>query len=410
MTRHFTVSGLTAEIKELVEAGFRGISLEGEISNSRPASSGHWYFTLKDSDAVIAAVMFRNRLAGLDFQPQDGMLVRATGSLSVYEKRGNYQIVCETMQRAGQGALLLTLEERKRRLAAEGLFDSARKRPLPLLPKRVALVTSPTGAAVRDILQVLGRRSAGVDVVVVPALVQGDGAAAQLAAALRLADRHRLGDVIIVGRGGGSAEDLLPFSDEELVRAVAACETPVISAVGHETDSCLCDLAADLRAPTPSAAAELVVQNRAELLRRVMQSGHAVAGAMAARRRQLRTALKPFGREYLETSFRVLLQPRMQRLDDAKEGMVDGLRRAVAAKRARVDGLRAELAALSPLAVLERGYALVRREGGAAIASAAQAAPGLVSIRWRDGRASARIERVDLAEPKEEEGHGQSQD
>ncbi|MDZ7792421.1 MAG: exodeoxyribonuclease VII large subunit [Spirochaetia bacterium] len=217
----FQVSEITAHIKEILEQSFSTVAIEGEISNFRPAGSGHWYFTLKDRDAMIQAVMFKYRSARVTFTPADGQKVVVRGNISVYAKRGNYQIICDSMEKAGEGDILAMLEERKRKLAAEGLFAEEKKRPLPFFPTRIAVVTSPTGAAIRDILQVLGRRSSGLDVVVLPAPVQGDSAGAKIAAQIRRANRFQLGDVIITGRGGGSLEDLLPFSDEEVVRAVA---------------------------------------------------------------------------------------------------------------------------------------------------------------------------------------------
>ncbi|MDY7030185.1 MAG: exodeoxyribonuclease VII large subunit, partial [Spirochaetota bacterium] len=220
--RVFKVSEITTHIKELLESSFPAVSIEGELSNFRPASSGHWYFTLKDQDAVIQAVMFKYRSARVRFQPADGLKVIVRGNISVYAKRGNYQIICESMEKAGEGDILAMLEQRKRDLAAEGLFAPERKRPLPFFPRRIAVVTSPTGAAVRDILQVLGRRSSGLDVVILPAPVQGDEAGGKIAAQIRRANMLKLGDILIVGRGGGSLEDLLPFSEEEVVRAIAA--------------------------------------------------------------------------------------------------------------------------------------------------------------------------------------------
>lgn len=266
-----SVSEITALIKSTLEQGFGGVTIEGEISNFRPAASGHLYFSLKDSDAMLSAVMFRGNARSLRFQPEDGMLVRASGNISVYAKRGNYQIICQTLALSGQGDLLVLLEERKKRLAAEGLFDRDRKQPLPMLPGKVVVVTSPTGAAIRDILNVLRRRAAGIDLIVLPTLVQGDEAGPRIAHQIETANRYHLGDVLILTRGGGSLEDLLPFYDEVVVRAVAASEIPVISAVGHEIDIALSDLAADMRAPTPSAAAELVSSSRLDLLRRVQE-------------------------------------------------------------------------------------------------------------------------------------------
>ena len=262
----FSVSQITDLIKEILETSFRTITIEGEISNWRPSAAGHIYFTLKDNNAQIKAVIFRGAAMKLNFRPKDGDKVRCTGSLSVYAPQGNYQIIVNTMEIAGAGNILQMLEERKRKLAAEGLFDDSRKKPLPVMPKTIGVVTSPTGAAIRDILNVTKRRNPGMNILVLPAIVQGDGAAQTICKMLEIANFYELCDVLIVGRGGGSLEDLLPFSEESVVRAVAASKIPTISAVGHEIDWALCDYAADRRAPTPSAAAEMAVPLLADLL------------------------------------------------------------------------------------------------------------------------------------------------
>jgi exodeoxyribonuclease VII large subunit len=360
--RAFTVSEITALIKGTLEEGFPEVLVEGEVSNCRPSSSGHLYFSLKDREAVLSAVMFRNRFQALAFRVTDGMLVRARGGISVYPPRGGYQLVCERLQAAGEGDLLAMIEERKRRLAAEGLFDEARKRPLPLLPSRVAVITSPTGAAVRDILRVLKRRAAGVDVVVLPAPVQGEGADAVIAAQVEAANRWGLGDVIIVGRGGGSLEDLLPFSSESVVRAIAASRIPVISAVGHETDWTLADFAADVRAPTPSAAAEMVSAARDDLLGRIAALGDSVRDALQRRLERARLLLDRFTAEGLERQIGVYLQPLLMRADDARAALGDGMRLIVGDARHRLELAVRDLATCSPLAVLDRGYAVVTRE------------------------------------------------
>jgi exodeoxyribonuclease VII large subunit len=326
------------------------------------------------------------------FRPEDGMQVTVRGNIDVYAKRGSYQIICESMEQAGRGNLLLTLEERKRRLAAEGLFDAAHKKPLPAFPKRVVVITSPTGAAIRDILQVLGRRAPGLDVVVLPAPVQGAEAAPALAVQLARAQRYKMGDVIIMGRGGGSLEDLLPFSEEILVRAVAACTIPVVSAVGHEIDYSLCDLAASLRAPTPSAAAELVAASRAELRQRVLAAGQSCVQSWKSQARHARQTVRPFGAEEMERSFQAFLQPRMQALDDAKEDLLSGMERLLTGWRHRLGKTASSLDALSPLAVLERGYAVVRHGDGiieSAAAAAVLPAAAPLEICWRDGTAAA---------------------
>ena len=244
----FTVSSLTNLIKNVVEnISPQSVQLEGEISNYRPSTSGHVYFTLKDSGAQISAVLFRSSAARLDFLPKDGMKVLCTGKLTVYAARGNYQIVVNSMKISGTGNILQMIEERKKRFAAEGLFDRNRKKPLPMFPQKVGIVTSPTGAALRDILQISRRRNNSVSIIIFPALVQGETAPASIAEQIETANKFKMCDILIVGRGGGSLEDLLPFSDEKVVRAVANSEIPVVSAVGHEIDWALSDFAADER-------------------------------------------------------------------------------------------------------------------------------------------------------------------
>ena len=357
--RHFTVSEITALIKGSLEAEYGNVKIEGEISNFRPSSTGHLYFTLKDNDAVISAVMFRGRAAGLDFRPEDGQLVVATGNISVYAKRGTYQIICNSLQKAGVGDILAMLEQRKSRLAAEGLFDEEKKKSLPLFPSRVAVVTSPTGAAIRDILRVTRRRNAGIDIIILPAPVQGEEAAEIIARQISIANAHSLGDVIIIGRGGGSLEDLLPFSEEIVVRAVAESEIPVISAVGHEIDIALSDLAADVRAPTPSAAAEIVSANRVELLQRVRGISDRLYSVVSQRAERIRLLLSQFTPLAMERNFRILIQPILLRLDDAKELLIRGLRDRTVNAKHRLELLKNSMAASSPTEILGRGYAIV---------------------------------------------------
>jgi exodeoxyribonuclease VII large subunit len=390
----FTVSEITGLIRERLEAAFSNVLVEGEISNCHAASSGHLYFTLKDGGAVIQAVMFRAKQRGLGFEPQDGMLVRVRGNVSVYPQRGNYQIICEGMELVGTGDILVMLEERKRRLAAEGLFDEGRKRPIPRFPETVGVVSSPTGAAVRDILNVLGRRAAGVRVVILPTLVQGAGAAEGIAARIVQANRWKLGDVLIVGRGGGSLEDLLPFSEEPVVRAVAASKIPVISAVGHEIDWALCDFAADLRAPTPSAAAELVSESREEALLRVREAAGELGRIIGNRIERIRLLAKPFSLEDLEYRFRGILQPRLLRFDDAKEALVGGLQDKTGVLRRRLELVRAGLEAANPLAILGRGFSVTtsRRTGKVLRRAADVRAGDRLSIRLLEGRVAAAAE------------------
>jgi len=266
-----TVSELTARLREALEERFPAVWVEGEISNYRLYGSGHAYFTLKDADAQLRAVLFRNRMRRIRFEPTDGLHVMAFGSIEVYPQRGEYQLVVELLEPKGLGALQLAFEQLKARLQAEGLFDPARKRELPRFPRKIGIVTSPSGAAIRDMLRVIGRRFGELHIVIAPCRVQGEGAAAEIAQGLR--ELNGLGDVdvIIVGRGGGSLEDLWAFNEEVVARAIAASKVPVVSAVGHEVDFTIADFVADLRAPTPSAAAELVVREKQAVVDALVQ-------------------------------------------------------------------------------------------------------------------------------------------
>jgi len=356
-----SVGALTALIKNSLETSFSTLLVEGEVTNAKLSSSGHYYFSLKDKDALIQAVMFKFRASDMDFELADGLKVVARGSVSVYAARGQYQLIVQSLRKSGVGDLLAMLEERKRRLAAEGLFDQDRKKALPRLPSRVGVVTSPTGAALRDILNIMGRRNSGIDILLLPAPVQGEDAAGIIAARIRQANTLKLADVLIVGRGGGSPEDLLAFSDELVVRAIAASEIPVISAVGHEIDWALSDFAADLRAPTPSAAAELLhlPQQHFPALRH--QFGGALESAVRARLDDARRAVSVFAPDDVEARFMRIFMPVARRLDDAGESL-----RSAQAARLRDAGHRVALAGTSlelasPLAVLARGYSIVRK-------------------------------------------------
>ena len=393
-SRTYSVSEITELIKESLEAGFRNISINGEISNCRPSSTGHLYFTLKDKNAVISAVMFRGRLSGLSFMPADGMLVKASGNISVYALRGSYQIICDSLEKSGEGDILAMLERRKKMLAAEGLFDPELKKPLPAFPSRIAVVTSPTGAAIRDILRVTKRRNPGLDIVILPAPVQGEQAAAKIAEQIERADYYGLGEVIIIGRGGGSLEDLLPFSDEAVVRAVAASVTPVISAVGHEIDTSLSDYAADISAPTPSAAAEIVSAGRNETAARVNELFSSITGEINRQTERIRLISSRYTGENLEQGFYILMQPVLTRFDDAKEDLLSAFSALTREKRFTLESALRELNAVSPAATLGRGYSIVTdEESGRLIPSASMAQPGRKAvIRFHDGNAGVLIE------------------
>ncbi|MBR1404470.1 MAG: exodeoxyribonuclease VII large subunit [Treponema sp.] len=372
----FTVTNLTSLIRDLLEGTFSNITLEGEISNYRPNASGHLYFTLKDEGAQISAVMFRGRAMSLDFVPKDGMKVKCTGSVSVYAPRGNYQIIINKMEIAGAGNILQILEERKRRLAEEGLFNSERKKPIPRFSKRIGVVTSPTGAALRDILQITKRRNAGVDVVILPALVQGEGAAVTIANMIKTANDFDMCDVLIVGRGGGSLEDLLPFSEEIVVRAIADSHIPVVSAVGHEIDWSLADYAADMRAPTPSAAAELVVPKQSDILQGLAAYKEEFYTQISGKVERLKLMVKSFDVQNMEVRFRSIEQPLLNRLENARQSLIDGMNQKVKDTKSLVEQSVRILEQASPQTILNRGYSMVRTAEGKVVRSAEDVASG----------------------------------
>ena len=389
----FTVSNLTSLIREILEGTFSNITLEGEISNYRPNSSGHLYFTLKDEGAQISAVMFRGRAMSLDFVPKDGMKVKCTGSISVYAPRGNYQIIINKMEIAGAGNILQILEERKKRLAAEGLFNSENKKPIPRFSKRVGIVTSPTGAALRDILQITKRRNPGVDVVILPALVQGDGAAITIANMVKTANDFNMCDVLIVGRGGGSLEDLLPFSEEVVVRAIAASRIPVVSAVGHEIDWALSDYAADMRAPTPSAAAELVVPKQSDILQGLAAYKEEFYNQITGKVERLKLMIKSFDVGNMEVRFRSIEQPLLNRLENARQSLIDGMNTKIKDTRQIIQQNVHILEQASPQTILNRGYSMVRTADGKIVRSPLDAAKGTkLEITPAQGKIFATVE------------------
>jgi len=390
----FTVSQLTELIGAKLESEFAWVAVEGEISNYKPYPSGHIYFTLKDEGAVISAVIFKYSARKLDFKPKDGTKVIATGQVQVYAPRGNYQLVVDKMEELdGTGDILAMLEKRKKKLAAEGLFDEERKKAIPRFPAAVGVITSPKGAAIRDILQVLSRRAPGLRVIVLPALVQGDGAAEMIARRVEQANQWALADVLIVGRGGGAMEDLLPFSEECVVRAIAASEIPVISAVGHEIDWALSDFAADLRAPTPSAAAELVCENHLETLSALSYWTKNLHQFMQSRLERVKLMLKPFSAENLEQQFRFILQPRLMRFDGAREVLFEGMREITDDIRQKLTVLKTALESASPKSILERGFSVViNSASGKVVRRSSEARPGeLLTIRPLEGVINAQV-------------------
>jgi exodeoxyribonuclease VII large subunit len=385
----FTVSQLTGHIRRLFDDDplLADLWVEGEVSNFTRASSGHCYFTLKDAGSQIACVMWRSVAHVQDYLPVSGAQVLVQGRVSVYEAGGRYQLYVERLHPAGVGDLYRQFELLKERLEAEGLFAPERKRPLPSFPRRIGLVTSPTAAALQDILNVLGRRYPLAEVLLSPTQVQGEAAPPQIVAALAALNARDDVDVVILARGGGSLEDLWAFNDERVARAVAASRLPVICGVGHETDFSLADFAADVRAPTPSAAAELVAPDRAELKAWVAGLALALTSALGATIGERRWRLTEQARALRHLSPAAQLTQSRQRVDDLVGRAEAAARHSLVLRRERLGGLTGRLAAISPLGTLERGYAIVRHdETETIVRSVAQVAPGdALTVRVADG-------------------------
>ncbi|MGO9643060.1 MAG: exodeoxyribonuclease VII large subunit [Candidatus Acidiferrales bacterium] len=437
----WSVSELTGRIRDLLAGEFTDIWVEGEISNCHVSQPGHIYFTLKDAKTQIRCVAFRNQVNRLKFRPEDGLKVTVRGSIGVYEPRGEYQIYVEHIEPVGLGALQLAFEQLKKRLDAEGLFDPARKKPLPALPRRVGIITSPRGAAVRDIIRILRRRFPNLDLLVYPVRVQGEGAAGDIVAAIRYFGLQRAADVILLARGGGSIEDLWAFNEESVARAIAASAIPIVSGVGHETDFTIADFVADVRASTPSAAAELVVRSRQEFDRHLRELRGNLADKMRLllhqQRHRLQELVTHAGFRRLEELLRQNRQRAdelLTRLGDALESRLERVRRRftiaqtriasfdlrqriqgmrlriaqrseelrrraerlLAAKRQRLERLGVQLEERSPLRVLERGYAIAYDAAGNILRSPDQVALGdEVRVQLARGRLSTEVRRKD---------------
>lgn len=373
----YSVTQVTQTIKNLLEESFPTITLEGEISNYRPNSTGHLYFTLKDENSQISAVMFASSARSLTFNVADGKKVRCRGRITVYPARGNYQILITSMEPAGEGEILLMLEQRKQKLAAQGLFDSSRKRPLSQFPKTIGVVTTPSGAGLRDILQIIRRRNPCVNIVILPAIVQGADAAPTIIRQIENANTYHLCDTLIVGRGGGSLEDLLPFSEEAVVRAVAESQIPVISAVGHEIDWALCDYAADVRAPTPSAAAELATSVKDEIIDYLQNKQNLFYSEIRAKVDQIKLMVKSFSPDNLELNFRQIEQPLLQQFDDLKDDLLRGMEERLKDTRIHIEKMQSILKASDPHLILDKGFSMVRdKKTGKLIRSGSDASPG----------------------------------
>jgi len=386
-----TVSEITRKIRSLLESGFSSVRVQGELSNVKRHTSGHLYFTLKDDFAQIAGVMWRSRVGALAFTPQDGMKVVVSGRITVYEVRGNYQLDALSITPLGAGELQLAFEKLKRTLEAEGLFDTRWKKSLPPYPERIGIVTSPTGAALHDMLNILQRRFPGVSVVLAPARVQGAGAAGEIAQAIRDLNAYGEIDVMIVGRGGGSLEDLWAFNEELVARAIFESEIPVVSAVGHEIDFTIADFVADLRAPTPSAAAELVVKDRTAIAGALRQWVASMRGEIeqliAAQRDTIRHHLK----SYAFNRPIDLVRQYSQRTDELTRSVSLSGEHTIEVLQQRVAGLQARMTSLDPELTLKRGYAIVSKRGKTVSSRALLTRDDLIDIRFQDGTVQSKI-------------------
>lgn len=431
------MADLVSAVRTTVERGYTDVWVEGEISNFRPAESGHLYFTLKDGDAQLRVVMFRSQARLLRFRPDNGMQIIARGRVTIYDARGELQLSAEFLEPLGAGALQLAFEQLKKKLAAEGLFDQSRKKPIPQLPRWIGIITSRGGAALQDMLNILGRRHESVGILIYPAQVQGESASSEVASGLRYFNRTKIVDVVIIARGGGSLEDLAAFNDEGLARVIAGSALPVISAIGHETDFTICDFVADLRAPTPSAAAELVIESKHKLAEHVAHLHRRLERATRYNFLMARNRLTELAQHGAFSRIQDLLGRRAQRLDELVFRLAGGFReslrdyrrrleiasarvrhfdfrrslamtrtkldagtatlhRAMQARlarhRARMEQLSAQLDALSPVKILERGYALVFDAQGKLVKDATQLSPGdRISARVSRGTLSAEV-------------------
>ncbi|MBI3189620.1 MAG: exodeoxyribonuclease VII large subunit [Ignavibacteriales bacterium] len=386
-----SVGELTRRIKSVLETDFSNVAISGEISNFKRHSSGHLYFTLKDENAQISAVLWRGRAANLFFSPQDGMKVVARGSITVYEPRGNYQIDCISLQPLGIGELQLAFERLKQKLATEGLFEQENKKPLPQFPERIGIVTSPTGAALQDMLNIISRRFPSVEVILYPVKVQGTGAAEEIATAIK--DFNKFGDidVLIIGRGGGSLEDLWAFNEEVVARAIFASKIPVVSAVGHEIDFTIADFVADLRAPTPSAAAELVVPNKIDVVESLHNYYYTLEQILSDTIQSHRETIESLLKSYSFNRPFDLLRQYSQRSDELKNILERTISHRFTFVKQHLDSLQHRLASVDPQQVLKRGYAMVYRDGKVVSSAVALSANEEVEMQFHDGRKRAEI-------------------
>ena len=391
----FSVSQITGQIQQTLEKGFSSVWVKGEISNLTRHSSGHWYFSLKDGGAQLGSVMFRRQNEGVRFEPSHGMEITVHGRISVYPPQGRYQLVVDQMLPAGQGDLHLAFENLKKKLHAEGLFDPSRKQRLPSYPARIGIVTSPTGAAIRDMINILSRRFPLAEILLLPVKVQGDGAATEIAAAIDTFNNINECQVLLVGRGGGSLEDLWAFNEEVVARAIARSKIPIVSAVGHETDTTISDFVADHRAPTPSAAAELVVPDQIELLRWFGQVEQSLQSNVRGRIDRYGQRLDAIAGSYALKRPELMIEQYIQRLDQFEDRSLRSTQDKITQLTARLDNLFVSVEALNPLHILDKGYAVISGPEGAVLRSIDEVSDGTeLHMRLKDGEVSSIASKV----------------
>lgn len=393
-----SVSQVNAYIKSMMDndALLCNVCVRGEISNYKLYSSGHHYFSIKDADGALRCVMFRSSAVRLRFRPENGMKVLVTGRISVFPRDGAYQLYCTSLTPDGVGDLYVAFEQLKAKLAAEGLFDPAHKKPLPKFPHRIAIITSGAGAAVMDMLRILGKRYPLSKVMILPVRVQGVEAPAEIAGAIRYANRHQIADIIITGRGGGSIEDLWAFNDERVARAVYASEIPVISAVGHEPDVTICDFVADVRAATPSNGAELAAPDQTQLRNQLQNAQSRLLEAMTKQLKLSRQTLDALAAKRVLQSPENYLQDKRMQLDYLHQQLIAASQRQVAEKKQRFIRLTASLEAMSPLKVLSRGYSVVRAEDGTLVTDASRMRTGdRIRVQMQKGSLTACVEQAE---------------
>lgn len=359
----FSVSELNQVIKNVLEDSFYSIKLEGELSNFRPSANGHWYFSLKDRNSSISGVMFKNSTNNVNFKPKDGIKVKVRGKLTLYTQRGTYQIVCTDLTLFGEGDILLMLEERKRKLASMGLFDPSKKKLLPKFPKTIGIITSPTGAALQDILKVLRRRHTLSNIIILPTPVQGIGADKTIMNQINKANRDSLCDLIILSRGGGSMEDLLSFSEECVVYAINESIIPIISGIGHEIDTSLSDLVADVRAATPSAAAEIATEGTEQLYNSILIMKRDITRSIKYKFSEIHNRLKMFNRNYIKRDLNSKIENRILTIDNLKSGMISSIHRSMEKNRTKINSSKEIITNLSPYRLFDKGYSWVSKNG-----------------------------------------------